>query len=326
MSETADSSFNALESSSSVTFMEEHTPTADGDVVVHPDGHRVHWWRYGSGSQTLVVLHGGPGYDHRHQLNFARLAEGDVQVVFYDQLGSGRSDRPEDDPSLWRIDRFVEELDTVRTALGLGRVHLAGHSWGGFLAQQYALDRPDGVASLVLANTAASCPDLASAFAAVRAAVPEPANGEMTRLEAAGRWDAPEYQELVLREIMAERFRRSTPFDRERSLQELAEVLPLFEDAGPSRVPMFGDRPFEMTGSLSDWDVKDRLHELDVPTLVLSSAHDAVSPDCGRAIAERVAGSEFVIFGQSSHMVMLEHEAPAFFGVVADFVRRHPAL
>jgi proline iminopeptidase len=301
----------------------EKSPAAEGDIVVHPDGHRVHWWRYGSGSQTVVVLHGGPGYDHRHQLGFARLAEGDVQIVFYDQLGSGRSDRPEDE-DLWVVPRFVDELETIRRELHLGRIHLVGHSWGGFLAQAYVLAHPDGVASLVLANTAASCQDLAESFAAVRAAVPQPARDLMDRREAAGEWDAPDYQEAVLREIMAVNFRRTTPFDHERSLQELvADVMPMFEDSGPSRLTMFGDRPFEITGNLVDWDVKDRLHEIDAPTLVVSSSYDAISPECAREIADRIAGSSLVILGQSSHMVMLEHEAPVFFGVVGDFVRRH---
>jgi proline iminopeptidase len=301
----------------------EKCPEAEGDVVVHPDGHRVHWWRYGSGSQTVVVLHGGPGYDHRHLLGFAQLAEGDVQVVFYDQLGSGRSDRPEDD-RLWVVSRFVEELETVRRGLGLGGIHLVGHSWGGFLAQEYALAHPESVTSLVLVNTAASCKDLARSFAATRASVPQPARDLMDRREAAGEYDAPDYQEAVRREIMAVNFRRTTPFDHERSLQELvADVMPMFEDSGPSRLTMFGDRPFEITGNLVDWDVKDRLHEIDAPTLVVSCWYDAIPLDSGREMADRIAGSEFVIFGQSSHMVMLEHEAPAFFGVVGDFVRRH---
>ena len=79
-------------------------------------------------------------------------------MLLYDQLGSGRSDRP-DDSTLWVVPRFVEELETVRTKLALGRVHLMGQSWGGFLALQYALDHPQGVKSLVLSNTAASTPE-----------------------------------------------------------------------------------------------------------------------------------------------------------------------
>ncbi len=305
--------------------MAREEPTFTGDVVVDPAGHRVRVWRYGCGSQTLVALHGGPGYDHRHLLGFAGLAADDLQVVLYDQLGSGVSDRP-DDPALWRIERFVDELEAIRTELDLGPIHLAGHSWGGVLAQQYVLTHPGAVRSLVLANTAASIADIGRSFDAVRSRLPRAAYRELRRHEAAGDWDAPAYQQAIAEHVLARHFRRSTPFDLAVSLRELLEqVMPLFDAPGPARETMYGNRPFEITGNLVGWDATERLREVGVPALVLSGAHDAISPECGRTIAEGIPGSELVIFGQSSHMVMLEHEAPSFFAVIERFVRRHAA-
>ena len=99
----------------------------------------------------LLVLHGGPGVPHDYLEDLARLADEGRPVVFYDQIGCGRSDHP-DDAALWTMATYVDELSAVRDALGLDRVHLFGHSWGGWLALEYALGRPSGLASLVLAR------------------------------------------------------------------------------------------------------------------------------------------------------------------------------
>ncbi len=108
--------------------------------VVRGGGRDPPAWREGA----LLVLHGGPGLPHDYLSDLAQLADGGRTVVFYDQLGCGRSDHP-DDAALWVMDTFVEEVATIRQALGLDRVHLFGHSWGGWLALEYALRRPKGL-------------------------------------------------------------------------------------------------------------------------------------------------------------------------------------
>ena len=107
--------------------------------------------------QILLCLHGGPGASSRYIHPLANLADDDLQVVFYDQLGSGLSQVPPEDYD-WTVERFVRELDEVRQGLGLDRVHLLGESWGGCLALQYALEHPEGIATLILSNTSASIP------------------------------------------------------------------------------------------------------------------------------------------------------------------------
>src|SRR5215210_169315 len=109
------------------------------------------------GRFPLLVLHGGPGAPHDYLDPLAALAQSGRPVVFYDQLGSGNSDQP-DDPTLWNIDLYLDEVDTVRRELGLDRVHLLGQSWGGMLALSYALMQPAGFLSLVVADSTASMP------------------------------------------------------------------------------------------------------------------------------------------------------------------------
>ena len=121
----------------------------EGRLAIDKDGHEIYYVLFGEGKETLVGLHGGPGADHRYLLRLGELAGDNLQVLLYDQLGSRLSDRPEGN-SFWTVERFVEELETIRNKMDLGRVHLLGQSWGGMLALQYALDHPEGVKSLVL--------------------------------------------------------------------------------------------------------------------------------------------------------------------------------
>ncbi|MGH3158268.1 MAG: proline iminopeptidase-family hydrolase, partial [Streptosporangiaceae bacterium] len=117
-------------------------------------GGRVWYRSVGAGGTPLLCLHGGPGFTHYYLEPLEALADR-RQVIFYDQLGCGRSDTP-DDPTLWTVGRFVEELVQVRAALGLDRLHLFGNSWGGMLAMQYALDRRPALVSLILNGSPAS--------------------------------------------------------------------------------------------------------------------------------------------------------------------------
>src|SRR5207247_9365395 len=143
----------------------------------------------------LLCLHGGPGFTHNYLEPLEDLADR-RRVIFYDQLGCGRSDRP-GDTSLWTVSRFVEELVIVRDALGLDRLHLFGSSWGGMLAMQYALTRPPGLASLVLSSSPASIPVWAEEANRLRGELPADVQGALDEYEAAGTLDAPEYAEAT---------------------------------------------------------------------------------------------------------------------------------
>jgi proline iminopeptidase len=296
-------------------------PTQSGLLQIDDEGHRVYFERFGSGSETLLVLHGGPGGNSKLMHAFSALATPSLQVVMWDQLGGGQSDRPEDD-SLWTVDRFVNEVEAVRTKLGLGRVHLLGQSWGGMLSLSYTLAYPDTVASLTLSGTPLSAPLLLGSITEQRLALGPMQHMQMLRHEAAGSITDDDYLELVIR-LHARITRRSTPYEPARSEAEFRElVLPAFEEMGRVYRVMWGEHSFHPTGNLLSWDVSERLSEIEVPTLVLCGAHDAVTPDMHRLIAEGIAGSRFVIFGQSSHVISLELEADVYMDVIRGFLAR----
>ena len=166
----------------------------EGRVAV--EGGQVAYRVYGGGSRALLCLHGGPGFTHYYLEPLEALAD-ERQVIFYDQLGCGKSDRPED-VTLWTVERFVEELVTVRETLGLDRLHLFGSSWGGMLAMQYVLDRRPDLVSLTLCGSPASmirwvadCEEL------LAEETPETRN-VIREHEASGFTACPEYQAAIL--------------------------------------------------------------------------------------------------------------------------------
>jgi proline iminopeptidase len=292
----------------------------EGRLAVDEVGHEIYYRLFGEGEETLVGLHGGPGADHRYLLRLAKLAGDGLQVLLYDQLGSGKSDVP-DDPSLWVVPRFVEELETVRTALGLGRMHLLGQSWGGILALQYALDHPEGVQSLVLSNTGSSVNEIFRGMTQLRLDLGADLCARMLMSEGKGDVESDEYQAMV-KQLYARHLRRATPFEIERSLREFEEIMVPLMDLGPAYFAMWGPHEFLLTGTLANWDVTERLGEIAVPALILCGWYDEVDLRCHRILADGIPDNEFVIFGNSSHVTILEKEGDAYLAVVRDFVRR----
>jgi len=293
----------------------------EGRLVVDDAGHAVYYKLFGQGSQTLLGLAGGPGCSHDYIARLGELAGGDLQVCLYDQLGTGKSDRPADD-SLWKIDRFATEVEVVRTELELGQIHLYGHSWGGWLGLQYALDYPQSVKSLILAGTSASVSQYLESARRRLLQFPHEVQRALFKYEARQEWGNPEMAKAAMY-FYATFMRRATPFDLEQSIRECNEILmPLFQDVGPQYAVMWGPYEFICTGNLIDWDVSGRLHEIKVPTLIVSGYYDAVDLECQRTLAESIADVEFALFGQSSHVIMLEKEADLYFAVVKNFVER----
>jgi len=134
----------------------------------------------------------GPGLPHEHLQPLELLAATGRRIVFYDELGCGNSDRPQD-PSLWSMDMFVEEVDAVREALGLGRVHLLGASWGATIALQYALTRPAGLESLILTSVAASAPRYLRGIHRLRDDLPMAMQAALWTFDKTGQMDEPTY-------------------------------------------------------------------------------------------------------------------------------------
>ncbi|HEY5858026.1 MAG TPA: proline iminopeptidase-family hydrolase [Aldersonia sp.] len=262
----------------------------------------------------LLVLHGGPGAPHNYLDDLAALADDGFTVVFYDQLGCGESDHP-DDESLWTMSTFVYEIAAVRDGLGLDRIHLLGHSAGGWLALEYALGRPAGLAGLVLADTCASIPAYAAVTRRLMESLPTDVHEVIDRHEAAGTTDDPEYVQATM--VYYGRWLcRLDPWPN----HLLASYSSWNEDVYAT---MFGTN-WNVTGNLKDWDVTDRLGELDLPVLVTSGVYDEMTPELIAPLVDGIRGAESVVFQNSAHLPMVE-EPQRFREVVGSFLRRAEA-
>jgi proline-specific peptidase len=267
------------------------------------------------GKLPLVCLHGGPGALHDYLEPLGTLAETGRRVVFYDQIGCGKSwiEKPTD---FWTVELFVEELGVVRDALGLDRIHLFGSSWGGMLAMEYALTKPDGLASLVLSSSPASIPVWAEETNRLRGELPEEVQGVLDEEEAAAdRLDSPAYEEATM-EFYKRHVCRLDPWPDNvmRTFTGLREHPDVY-------LTMQGPNEFVITGTLRDWDITGRLSEIDVPTLITAGRYDEFTPRQARALNDGIRGSELITFENSSHMQFVE-EPDRYFQVVAGFLDR----
>jgi L-proline amide hydrolase len=294
--------------------MPSAAPVSEGFVPFR--GFRT-WYRIvgdlaqpGPAKFPLLVLHGGPGESHDYLQPLEELADSGRPIIFYDQLGGGNSDQPHD-PSLWRVALFLEELTTVRQKLRLGHIHLLGYSWGGMLAMEYALTQPVGLASLILASSPASIPQWVAEANRLRKELPQEVEETHRYHEEAGTTDAPAYEEAMM--VFYQRHLcRFDPWPE-----------PLMRTSANPEVyhTMWGPSEFHVTGTLKKWDIRDRLGEIQLPTLVTSGRYDAATPSIAETVHRGIAGSEWIIFEQSSHMAHLEEE-DEYRRVVNDFMRR----
>jgi L-proline amide hydrolase len=290
-------------------------PLPDRDGFIEFRGHRT-WYRSigedAPGRLPLVVLHGGPGATHQYLQPLAALAASGRRVILYDQIGCGRSDHPADE-TFYTVSTFVDELDALRAQLDLPAVHVLGQSWGGMLAMEYALTHPSGLASIVVADSPASMSMWVSEANRLRAELPPEVERTLREHEAAGTTRDPAY-------IAA-----SDVFYR-RHVCRLAEWPACVNDAFASLATdgfvynvMNGPSEFHCIGTLKEWDITGRLPEIDVPTLLLSGRYDEATPAIVGAIHERIRGSEWIVFEESSHMPHVEEPA-AFNAAVRGFI------
>lgn len=285
----------------------------EGFVPVE-DGYRIWFRSVGGGSEQehvpLLCLHGGPGAPHDYLENLEALASDTQRVIFYDQLGCGHSDLPED-TARWQVQRFVDELASVRHVLGLERVHILGQSWGGMLAIEYALTQPQGLVSLILSNTTSSIPLWIVEANRLREQLPPEVNAVLLKHEADGTTEDPEYQDAM--EVFYERHVirvKPMPEFVQRGFDKISK---------PVYYTMNGPSEFHVIGTIKDWDRTDRLSEIHVPTLILSGRYDESTPMINEILHKGIAGSAWVIFEQSSHLSHVE-EAELYMQTVRAFL------
>jgi proline iminopeptidase len=276
---------------------------------------RVWTKRVGSNPDlTVLLLHGGPGATHEYlETCDGYLPAAGIEYYFYDQLGSFYSDQP-DDPTLWEIDRFVDEVEQVRLALGLGPESfvLYGQSWGGVLAIEYALAHQQHLKGLVVSNMMASIPAYNRyADEVIMPALDQEALAEIKRLEAAGETEDPAYEALLMEHHYVDHVCR-LPVE-----QWPDPVVRGFAHINPAiYVPMQGPSELGASGKLEHWDRTADLHRIEVPTLVMGAEHDTMDPAHLRWMAAQLPRGTYHHCPDGSHLALVDDQETYMAGLL----------
>jgi proline-specific peptidase len=284
---------------------------ADRGRVDVPGG-QVAYGIMGEGDRTLLTLHGGPGVPSPYLYSIADLAHDGLRVVFYDQLGCGESDHP-DNADLWVLDRFIAEVEAVRTGLDLGTIDLWGQSFGGILAQEYALAYPDSLRTLGLASTICSAPFHKQELARLIEGFPSKTAALLREAAAGGDTSTEEYRAASAQFWGRHVCRIPFPPEMQESVDGTSQIV--FET-------MWGPDDVAMVGNLSQWDASERIDAIEIPTLVTVGRFDELTPASARMIAARIPDSELVLFEHSSHQSHWE-ERERYVSIVRAFLDAH---
>lgn len=278
------------------------------------------WYRIvGSGEEPgklpLLCLHGGPGATHDYLESLDAMADTGRRVIYYDQLGCGRSVINESKPEMWTVELYVEEVDVVRQALGLEHIHLLGQSWGGMLAMEYMFTQPKGIASVTIASSPASMIQWVEEANRLRDQLPPEVQTTLLKHEADGTTNDPDYQTAMQAFYDRHVCRVPYPDYVKRSFDFLGSMPEVYNT-------MNGPSEFHVVGTIKNWDVRHRLPEIHAPTLVTSGRHDEATPLIAETVQKGISGAQWVIFEDSSHMSHVE-EAERYMQVLGSFISQH---
>jgi proline iminopeptidase len=286
-----------------------HTPKGDFKVWTKRVGNHP--------KLKVLLLHGGPGANHEYFEAFdAFLPGAGVEYYYYDQLGSAYSDQP-DDSTLLDVSRFVDEVEQVRVALGLGPDNfvLLGQSWGGLLAMEYALAHGDQLKGLVISNMMSSIPAYNEYAKRVLMPAMDPkVLAEILALEAAHETEQPHYEELLTGFYEQHLLRmpmKDWPEPVLRSFSKLNRKV---------YVPMQGPSEMGASGILANWDRSKDLGRIRVPTLVIGARHDTMDPEHMKWMATQIAGARFLLCPEGSHLAMYDDQKTYMSGLL-DWLR-----
>jgi proline iminopeptidase len=290
--------------------------TGGARMVPVSGGHHV-WVKHVPASRSgipVLTLHGGPGFPHFYFECFEDfLPQAGISYWYYDQLGCGFSDQPAD-ATLWTIDRFTREVEEVRDALGLERVVLLGHSWGGLLGIEYALRYPDRLAGLVISNMCASEPRYSAYLKTLRRELPPKKLQRLEELEKSHAYGSPEYESIMWEDLYHRHICRLDPWPEPvlRAVKWLS--APVYNAIqGPSE--------FEVTGSMKGWDRWNDLSKIKTPTLVVGGRFDEMNPSDMQAMGQLLPNSTTVICERGSHLSMYDDQK-TYFSAVVPFLQR----
>jgi proline iminopeptidase len=288
---------------------------------VDANGVMIYYESLGSGPPLLVV-HGGPGASHDYFLPYLLPLARTNRLVFIDERGSGKSSKL-DDPSGYTVENMVEDVEAVRRALDLGKTSLLGHSYGGVLAQAYALRHGDQLSRLVLCSTFHSTREMNQVFDRMKAKMAPDLRDRLAAMEKDGlfghgkEWEKNRYTSDYMSAAWGEGY---FPYLYQRRPDANYDPATAGQMSWDLYREMWGSHgEFVIDGNLASVEYGDRLASIRVPTLITAGDHDECDPALSREMHDKIPGSKLVIFPESGHMTFVD-QPDLFVRTVADFV------
>ena len=284
-------------------------------IVTLQDNYHVWTRREGEGPIKILLLHGGPGMTHEYLEPFSDYIKNhpEIEIIYYDQLGSYFSDQP-NDPTLWNIPRFIDEIEEVRKAWHLEQFYLYGQSFGGLFALEYAASQYGKHAKAVIdSNMVDSYQDYAKYINKYRETMDSDDVAYMKKIEAAGDYEDSHYNEL-LQKLYNRCICRIHPWPDavQRTFDHLNEQV---------YVTLQGPTEFNITGLCRNWTIRDRLKKITVPTLVLGAKYDSMNPEEIKAVAKRLPDGESHICPNGSHFSIFDDQKD-YFDAITKFIEK----
>jgi proline iminopeptidase len=295
-------------------------PMQDG--FVDANGVMIYYMMVGRG-EPLLIVHGGPGASHDYFLPYLLPLARTNKLIFIDERGSGRSQKLED-PAGYTVENMVEDVEGVRKTLGLGKMSLLGHSYGGALAQAYALKYQGNLSHLILASTWSSSQALNEVFVRMR------------------RNMAPELRERIAKMESQGLFGHGKDYEKNRYTNDYMIAVwgegyfpyvyhnhpdPNYDPVAQGNIAwdlyreMWGEHgEFVIDGNLKSVEYTDRLSSIKVPTLILVGDHDECDPSLSQAMHEKIAGSKLVVLPKAGHMTFVDQTGMVI-SAVGEFLR-----
>ena len=276
-----------------------------GSRLVPVVGGKYKVWtkKLGAGPIKLLTVHGGPGFGHEYFECFEDfLPQAGIEFYYYDQLDGHYSDQPNDE-ALWSVERFTDEIEEVRKALGLTHFYLYGQSWGGMLAIEYALKYATNLKGVVVSNMTASIPSYEAHVKSLRAALPAEVRAVMEKHEANGDYQNPEYLEVLFTHVYSRHLCRLEPWPEP---AERAFRLKHFNERVYNYLQ--GPSEFVITGKYKTWDRWKDLPRIAVPTLVMGGQHDTMDPEDIRREGSLIPRSRTHVCPNGSHFSLYDDQ------------------
>ena len=304
---------------SSTYFDSNETGIKNGGVkmltVNSPKGDLKIWTkRIGNNPKIkLLLLTGGPGLSHEYmECMESFLPKEGIELIYYDQSGTGFSDNP-NDTAMWNLSRYVEEVEQVRIQLNLNKdnFYILGHSWGGILAMQYALKYQNNLKGLIISNMMASCPEYGKYSKILEKQLNPNVLKTIKDLEANKDYDNPIYMDLLMKNFYNEHILRQPvkdwPEPVSRSMGKINSSL---------YITMQGPSELGLSGKLSNWDVSKQLPNLTIPTLVIGAKYDTMNPEYMKWMSTQVKNGTYLYCEKGSHMSMYDDQQTYFNGLI----------